>query len=141
MGYALPITQVKYVVDNILANDGVMKRVIFGVTVGATSSKAEFNEKDELIIKEKVEIVSIDDGSIAVGNFQVGDVIKSIKVGELPEKQVYRTYQMVEYLFNARKGDKVTYKVLRDGKETLVEFDLNDEGYFKDYSPEYFKAQ
>ena len=140
MGYALPITQVKYAVDNIMANNGKMKRIMFGVSVGASSSKAEFNEQGNVVVKETVQVVEVSENSLAVGKFQVNDVIKSIKLGDLAEKTVNRTFEMVEFLFNARKGDKVTFKVLRGGAEVTVEFTLDDEGYFKDYSPEYFTA-
>ncbi len=140
MGYALPITQVKYAVDNIIANNGKMKRVMFGISVGASSSKAEFNEKGGVVVKETVQIVEVETGGLGEGKFQVNDVVKSIKIGDLAEKTINRTFEIIEYLFNARTGDKVTFKVLRGGVETAVEFTLDDEGYFKDYSPEFFTA-
>jgi serine protease Do len=140
MGYALPITQVKYAIENILANNGVMKRAMFGISVSAHSSKAEFNEFDEIVVKEAVQIASIETGSLADGKFQVGDIVRTVKIGDLPEKTVDRTYKIIEYIFNARLNDTVTFKVLRDGEEITLSYTLDKAGYFKDYSPEYFSA-
>lgn len=140
MGYALPITQVKYAIENILANNGVMKRAMFGISVSAHSSKAEFNEFDEIVVKEAVQIASIETGSLADGKFQVGDIVRTVKIGDLPEKTIDRTYKIVEYIFNARLNDTVTFKVLRDGEEITLSYTLDKAGYFKDYSPEYFSA-
>lgn len=138
MGYALPVTQVKYVIDNIMANNGGMKRAMFGISVGAYSSKAEFNEFGEIVLKETVQIVSIESGSIADGTFAEGDIVRTVQIGDLPEKTMDRTYKLVEYIFNARLNDTITFKVLRGGEEITISHTLDSAGYFKDYSPEYF---
>lgn len=45
IGYALPITQVKYAVENILDNNGGIKRAMFGISVQLTDSKAVLGKR------------------------------------------------------------------------------------------------
>ncbi len=141
MGYALPITQVKYVIDNILDNGGKMMRVIFGIAFSASASKAEYTSTGKLVIKEDVAIKTIETGSLADGKFEIGDIVKSIQIGAGEVKTIDRMYKMVDYIFNVRKGDVVKFNILRDGKEQTLSFTIDQDGYFKDYSPEYFEVE
>lgn len=141
MGYALPITQVKYVVDNILDNSGKMYRAMFGVTLGEAASKAVYDSTGKLVIKEDVTIKEIEKGSLAEGRFEVGDIVKSVQIGGGEVKTIDRTYKMIDYIFNVRKGDVVKFTILRNGVEQTLTFTMDNDEYFKDYSPEYFEIE
>ena len=69
MGYALPITQVMSVVDNIMDNDGSVKRATLGVTVQTVESKSIL-ENGKAVIVETVSVVDITKGSAGYGVFE-----------------------------------------------------------------------
>lgn len=128
IGYALPITQVKYVVGNILDNNGSVKRAMFGITIQLTDSKAVL-ENGKAVIVEENSVASVSSGTIGYGVFKKGDVIKSITIGG-ETKQITRRYQMIDRMLNVRKGDTVQVTVERGGEEKVLSFTFDQDKYF-----------
>lgn len=139
MGYALPITQVKYLCDNLLDNGGVVKRAMLGIVVKATASEAVF-ENGRLTVYEEfiVDSTAIATESAAYNKLQFGDQFKSITIihqGETEgETTVFaRRYQLNDLLLTVRKGDTVILTVVRDGMEIDVEIKYDKDAYFTQY--------
>lgn len=131
MGYALPITQVKYLVENLQDNGGVARRAMLGVTYSTTASSASLNEKGKLIITEEVTVASVSNGASADGKLKVGDVFKSITInGKTIE--ITRSYILNDLLLTVRKGDAITLRVFREqsGEDTDVTITFDQDDYF-----------
>lgn len=131
MGYALPITQVEYLIENIQDNDGVVKRAMLGVTCAQTASSASLSDSGKLVITEEVTIASVSSGAAADGKLKVGDVLKSITVGDTT-RTITRSYFINDMLLTVRKGDTITLKVFREqsGEETDVTITFDKDAYF-----------
>ncbi len=128
MGYALPITQVMYVVDNIMDNGGSVKRATLGVTVQTVESKSIL-ENGKAVIVETVSVADITKGSAGDGIFETGDILKSIIVGNT-KTEIRRRYQVIDLLLCVRKGDTVKVTVERDGKATGLSITFDKDEYF-----------
>lgn len=161
MGYALPITQVKYLCENLMDNDGVVKRAMLGVMVRIIESNAVF-ENGELSIHE-VFIVDTDSDTseteknpsssgssdssgkdkdknltAADGKLRFGDTFKSITIIHAGESTgqtttLDRRYQLNDLLLTVRFGDTVILTVVREGVETTETIVYDNENYFTIY--------
>jgi len=134
MGYALPITQVKYLCENLLENDGVVKRAMLGITVTATSSQAYYDEEGRLRIKEEfcVGSTDIETTAAAYGKLKPLDVIQAISINGV-KTTFTRRYQLNDLLLTVRKGDTVVLTVVRDGEEKEVEIVYDQDAFFTEY--------
>ena len=66
MGYALPITSVKAVYENVLANNkSAVLRAMLGITVSVTSSQAVLDENGQLCIQEEFSVSRANSASMA----------------------------------------------------------------------------
>lgn len=133
MGYALPITQVKNLCDNMLDNGGVIKGALLGVTLGISESTVTKDENGELKLTEKIFVSqAIASGKAAFGKLRYGDVIRYIVLnGERTE--FARHYQVNDELLKVRKGDMVTLGIERDGNKMEVEIKFDKDSYFVTY--------
>lgn len=136
LGYALPITQVDYVVKNIRANNTKNVQVAWlGITSTVTASKSVLNTNDTLDIVEEITVAEVIKTTTADGytsgagldKLKVGDVLKSVKIGDTTYA-ITRNYRFGELMLNVRVGDTITINVIREGVETPVEitFDKDD---------------
>lgn len=149
MGYALPITQVKYVMENILANNqannalysGKILKAKFGITTTVTDSVAGIGNDGKLYIKEEVSVYLVgkeigENGQpstfdcIANGKFKEGDILKTIQIGDGEIVEVTRRFTVQDYLLNVRLGDTVKVVVERAGGNVELVFEFNDLKYF-----------
>jgi len=125
VGYAIPASVVKGVVENILANcDGVTNTSVLkptlGVTVEPKDSQLEYVAESGIYkIKETVRIKSVANNSLASGKFQEGDILQSVTINGVT-KEIDRVHVVTDSLLDARAGESVTIKVLRDGKSVDV---------------------
>lgn len=124
IGYALPITQVGYVVNNILDNDGSVIRGQLGVTVQKTDSQGSIDDSGRAVVTEEISVVSVTSGSAADGVLQAGDVIRSMQI-DGTTYTITRMYQITDLLLNVRSGDSIVITVERNGSTLplTVEFD------------------
>ena len=130
IGYALPITQVGYAVNNILDNSGTVKKAAFGITVETTDSKAKINADGKAVIEEEVTVASVDSGSAAEGILQEGDILRTISLGE-NSVDITRRYQVIDFMLTVRQGDSVVLTVERDGKQKVLSVTFDNTSYFQ----------
>ncbi|MBQ7879340.1 MAG: trypsin-like peptidase domain-containing protein [Clostridia bacterium] len=133
MGYALPITQVERLVENIMDNGGVLKRAMLGVLPKLNASSAVF-ENGTLKVVEEVVITDITNGAAADGKLKYGDIVKSISINGGEAKTITRSFQINDLLLTVRKGDTLRMKVVRESVEMDVEIVYNKDSYFVEYN-------
>ena len=125
VGYALPITSVKYALKNIWDNitntkAGFIARAFMGIETYIQHSKAVMENGSLKIIEEFAVSSILTEGAVGAGNhtaFKVGDVIMSMTHNGVTTK-LTRRHQMTDLLLNVRLGDTVTFTVLRDSAST-----------------------
>ena len=140
MGYALPITQVKYVLQNLwnnttLSQDGFVLRAWLGIESYISNTKTELID-GKLKITETFLVSSVLDGEDAgagAGHFKTGDIFKALTIGE-KRTELTRRHQLTDLLLTVKKGDTVVFEVVRDGsaKELSITFDKDE--YFVKYA-------
>jgi serine protease Do len=139
MGYALPITQVMYVVNNILYNvennNGTgVSRAMLGITVQTSDSKAVYDESTgKAVIVETSTVAEVTSGGAADGYLKTGDVIKSVTINN-ETTTIVRKYQLIDLMLTVRKGDTIKLTIERDGATQTVEISFNQSGYFTSYT-------
>ena len=67
---------------------------------------------------------------IANGKFQVGDILKTIQIGDGEIVKIDRRFIVPEYLLNVRMGDTVKVVVERNGVEETLTFVFDNAKYF-----------
>lgn len=120
VGYAIPSTLARYVVENLLdhADTQKVQKALIGVQVAAKNSWTVYDAETGLTRKmQEVAIQSVESSSIGRSVLKAGDVIRSIRVGDTV-LAVTRTYQVVDFMLTVRAGDTVVLTVERNG-ETL----------------------
>ncbi|MBQ8291433.1 MAG: trypsin-like peptidase domain-containing protein [Clostridia bacterium] len=136
--YALPITQIQAVVENIQANNGIAKCAWLGITSTVTASKSVKNEHGTLDIVEEITVSEViktetSDGykpGAGLDTLKVGDVILSVTIkGETHE--ITRSYHLTDLLLRVREGDTISLKVLRDGTETNVNITFDSADFYE----------
>ena len=135
MGYSLPITQVKYVCENVRANSGTLKVATLGIITSITSSKGYFNEKGNLVIEEKFEIITeANSGESSYGKLFVGDQFKAMQINDGEWYYFNRRYEFSELMLSVKKGDTVRFQVCNsNGNEKTVEIVFDQDKYFADH--------
>lgn len=130
MGYALPITQVKYVMQNAVDNGGAVKRAMLGITVATTGSSVRLEDEGHLIIEEELTIYEAPaSGAAAYGVLEKGDVLKSATIGGKTTRLTRRFY-LIDLLLQVRQGDVIKLKIERGGVEREVEINFDKASYF-----------
>jgi S1-C subfamily serine protease len=132
MGYALPITQVKAVYENILANGKRVLRATLGITVATTASKAVLDKDGNLSLVEEFSVATAASaGSAAYRKMNAGDVFLSASINNGETLVFTREYQLAHVLLSVRIGDTVTF-VMRNsnGEEERVSIVFNKGSYF-----------
>ena len=140
IGYAIPVSVVKAVVENIIhycyetENENVM-RPLLGVSVLLEEKWVELDPVTGLLTKkEHCTISSVSEGSLAYGNgedgMMVGDVVTKIKVRD-NEYTVTRQHHVIDAVLSAFIGDTVEITVLRQvegqEKEITLSFVITNE--------------
>ncbi len=136
MGYALPASTVRRVVENMIdryeqtgqETHGVY-RAMMGIDIQLTDSSAYLNNETNLVeISETVTIATVS-GGLASGNLKVGDVITNIKVTDANDNlkedvDITRFYSVGDVMLAAREGDTVTVTVRRSGSDGELSFPM-----------------
>ena len=141
IAYALPISKVIKLCENIMdnggkTNNGVVKRAVLGSTYSIISSSGVIDGNGDLRIVETVAISeAASRGKAAYQKFRVGDVLLSMQINNGEKIAITRLFQVDDYLLNVRLGDKVHFEVRNaTGNTQTVTIHFNDEGYFTTYS-------
>ena len=141
VGYALPSTQVKNLVDNICENKMIFEDsgngayvATLGIVVTTTNSNAYFDEHGALRIYEELSVSKLATSGAAYKMLAVGDIIKGIQVRDGEWVEFTRQYQLLDQLLTVRKGDQVKLKILRDGTEKIIEVLFDKDSHFTQYN-------
>lgn len=136
MGYALPITLVKNVYENILANKGKVLQATLGIMVETTASKAVVDEKGLVSIQEEFKVATTAPaGASSYKKFEAGDMFISAKVNDGEVVVFTRRHQITDLLLSVRKGDTVTFYMRNtsgDEEQVVITFDKDE--YFTVYA-------
>ncbi len=135
MGYALPITQVKVIYDNILDNGGEVEQATLGIIVALSGSKAVVDSEGNLSLLEEFcvaqEAVA---GAAAYQKLHVGDVFLAAQIEGGEKKHFTLKYELTDLLLTVRKGQTVTFTIRNSsGQEKEVEITFG-EGNFTTFS-------
>ncbi len=136
IGYALPITEIKAVYDNILANDGEVRQARLGVYVSLNDCKAVLGEDGRLFLQDQFYVsTAAKDGEASYQKLREGDIFISGKINDGEEFTFVRRYQLTSLLLSVRLGDKVTF-VVRNASNQLKEVEIlfDDGDYFTVYA-------
>ena len=128
MGYALPASTSRRVVNNMLSNytgeeTHGLHIANHGISITADDSSSYYNNNTNLVeIVEKVKITSVQSGTKAYGSLQTGDIITNVKVigsdGKVKEDvAINRRYNFTDAMLSVCAGDTVTVSVTRNGEE------------------------
>ena len=147
MGYALPITQVKYVLQNLwnnvtLSQNGFVLRAWLGVETYIDSTKTELVEDEKLKITETFLVSSVLDGADAGAAGASDDDNKRLKAGDVFKSATLhgkttvftRRHQLSDLLLTVRKGDTMILRVVRDGSEKDISITFDKDSYFIQYA-------
>jgi len=132
IGYAIPTSVVRAIADNILfycdgQNCKRVQRGMLGITVQSSSSHAVINPETGLIgIEEYVSVAEVNEGGLADGVLQAGDVIRSITLGGRTV-QVTRQYHVIDAMLDARVGSDVTMEIIRGGETMTVTMTVTED--------------
>ena len=95
----------------------------------------------KLKIKEEIALSSFSGTSTAARDKrQIGDVFKAMTMKDPTDRTktktfaISRQFEVNDLLLSVRKGDKVVFTVLREGKEENVEITFDKDGYFVKYA-------
>lgn len=128
LGYALPISSAQHLWNNLLDNGGVLKLATMGIVTLLTDTDADL-VNGEVVWKEKNVVTKVIADSLAYGKIKVGDVILSATFkGE--KTDITRRYYLNDLLMDVRKGDFVTFTLLRDGSEMEITLTFDEDKYF-----------
>ena len=136
MGYAIPSNFVKSVVDNIIYYcDGTelesVYRCYLGITVEPSKLYTVYDEENGVVLKrEQISISTVENGALAKGALEVGDIINSITIDGV-KYDVYKMYIVTDSMLNARVGSTVTVNVTRGGEVMDVEIEITESSLTK----------
>ena len=137
IGYAIPSNVATAVADNIIVNCfgkdcTSVQRCMLGIMIKISNSRAEFDSQTgRVTLKEDIVVQEITEGSMAKGLLEVGDIIKTISIGnEL--KEIIRQHQVIDFMLRAGVGDVVRLEVLRNGEIIPVTFNITEK-YITEY--------
>ena len=134
MGYALPISDVEALANNIIDTNGAPKKPYFGITVASEEAHSEWNETethDKLILKETVRVASVamEDSKdskkgMGAGVFETDDVILSVAIerggADALNVTVNTRADFTNSMLYVREGDTLRIQVKRGKNEGLV---------------------
>lgn len=135
MGYALPASTVRRVVDNMIdryeetgAETHGVYRAMLGIQVQLTGSSSYLNNETNLVeIIDTVKVASVSSG-LAYGNLRAGDIITNIKISSgdtiKEDVDINRYYSVTDVMLAARVGDVITVTVRRSDSDNELSYNM-----------------
>lgn len=135
IGYAIPLSVARAVSENIIYNcygkdnENVL-RPLLGVMVLLEEKWTQLDPETGLLVKHEISVISsINEGSLAYGTdgtdgLMVGDIIKSIKVGDTVT-EVTRQYHVIDTVLGTRVGDVLEITIIRSVGGVDTEMTVN----------------
>lgn len=137
MGFALPITQVNYLLHNLQDNLTQIRIATLGSTIAVKTSKTEFDQDGHIKIVETLHVTSPTKLPTKAdkGVFNALDVLVSMQINDGEVYQLTREHLLYDLLLNVRAGDTVHFGIVRDGVgKTTVSVKFDQDKYFKKYN-------
>ncbi len=134
VNYAIPSSVIQgcmrhFIAECIGKTSTTIEKAIFGITITEENSIGIYDSvKKRTNIVSDVTISKIDAGSAAYGLLKEGDVILSIKTGEVTRK-VTRNYVLVDATLGLLKGDEIVYTVKRGDETVEVTIKVPDKSF------------
>ena len=131
IAYAIPSAIAIRIADSIIDFcDGESvtqpKRVLMGVLLELTDSRAEYDESTgKISVVETIKIAEVVEDSLSDGKLLAGDVVLSISNGE-KTVEVTREFHL-DFLLSMRPGDTIAVTVLRNNVETTVNITFTED--------------
>ena len=132
IGYAIPSNVARAIADNIIdycygTDCKSVMRAMLGVTVTVASLSTSYDEDTGRIERfEEVSVYEVSAGGLADGIFEVGDIIKRVDIGA-QSFSITRQHHLIDAMLDARVGDKVSFTLVRDGKEMTFSAVITDD--------------
>ena len=132
IGYAIPSNVARAIADNIIyycygKDCTSVMRAMLGVTVTVSSLSTYYDAETGMIEKyEEVTVYEVSSGGLGERMFEVGDVLKSITIGN-KTVNITRQHHLIDAMLDARVGDTVTITLIRDGQEKTVSTTLTSD--------------
>lgn len=127
MGYALPITQVEYLVKNMLDNGGYVSRAMLGITTVINSSSAKIVNGKLTIVEECVVSTAPETGTASYNKLFYGDILKSVTIKGI-NYPLTRNFYLPELLLTVRNGETITLHIVgndQQAKDVAITFATN----------------
>ena len=80
----------------------------------------------KIAIEETVSVYEINEGSLAEGILETGDILISTTVNG-KTKNISRQYHIIDMMIDVREGDTIEIKILRDNQEKTVNIKITKE--------------
>ncbi len=132
MGYAIPSNLVKSVTDAVIyycdqKENEMLYRPMVGISITVSEMYTVLDSETGKIVKvEKIAVGSLSEGEVlAKGKLEVGDIINSIKIGDVTYNAT-RRHHVTECLINARAGDTVIFNITRSGQSMDIAITLTE---------------
>ena len=121
IGFAIPSNEVKHIIKDIM-DDGKVTRPYIGISmISIDDIHDQYKKELKLTVDSGVYISEVDEK--ANNGIKKGDVIT-----EIDGKKVKDDSDIRNYIYNDKKpGDKITLKVVRDGKEKSAKVTLKEQ--------------
>ncbi len=131
IGYAIPAKVFDAIYKNIVyycykQECESVVRPMLGISLQVSKVWTELDSATGLIEKhEQSMVVLVEEGSLAYGKINVGDIITSIRINSGSKVKVERQHQIIDTLINARVGDSITLEIIKGdtgySKSVLIE--------------------
>lgn len=125
IGYAIPSSVATAIADNIIdycygKDCETVMRGILGVTVQTSALSTKYDTDSGTLVKiEEVSVYEVNRGGLAESILKPGDIIRSIKIGNVT-KTVTRRHHLIDAMLDVREGDTVEITLVRNGEEITV---------------------
>jgi S1-C subfamily serine protease len=113
IGFAIPVNEIKDAVEQ-LRNDGEVTQPWIGIAF--TGISKEMQQYFDLENRDGVIVIEVyEDSPAAEAGLQNYDIIK-----EIDRQKIESTSQVAEIIKNKEVGDKIMFKVIRDGRSRIL---------------------
>lgn len=139
-GYALPVSFVSPLAQNIFDNRGKAVVARLGITAAVEDSKGVYDETNaKYYIQEKIVVNSLEStGAGAMAKLRRGDTLVSATLnkaaGGVKTVQITRLNVLTNLLLEVRSGDTLTLQYSRDDEFATVTINFNQSRYFNTVS-------
>ena len=135
LGYCIPSNIVLAVARNLItqyqhdpSEMHEFVRPLVGITIYTAESNAVIDdETGRVMVEESVKVLSVSEGMLADGKFEVDDVVKTIQINDGEVKQVVHVYTLTDTVMATKVGDVLHFTVERNGEIVAFDVTINEE--------------